>query len=137
MLLSGWKTIRKKKQFATRTLYYIFQKNNWFNLQRSTPLMCVCIWVCVCVFMVNIDLSRRLISFLIYQRVLNIYSKNKISIIFKTEAVLFHWNLCISVLIVPSYWEDNRQEGQGSPNGGNRLQVLDIFISLKRQEETN
>ena len=36
-----------------------------------------------------------------------------------------------------SYWEGNRQEGQGSPNGANRLQVSDIFISLKRQEETN
>ena len=34
-------------------------------------------------------------------------------------------------------WEGNRQEGQGSPNGGNKLQVSDIFISLKRQEETN
>ena len=34
-------------------------------------------------------------------------------------------------------WEGNRHEGQGSPNGGNRLQVSDIFISLKRQEETN
>ena len=34
-------------------------------------------------------------------------------------------------------WEDNRQEGQGSPNGGSSLQVSDIFISLKRQEETN
>ena len=34
-------------------------------------------------------------------------------------------------------WEGNRQEGQGSPNGGNSLQVTDIFISLKRQEETN
>ena len=34
-------------------------------------------------------------------------------------------------------WEGNRQEGQGSPNGGNNLQVSDIFISLKRQEETN
>ena len=33
--------------------------------------------------------------------------------------------------------EGNRQEGQGSPNGGNRLQVPDIFLSLKRQEETN
>ena len=30
-------------------------------------------------------------------------------------------------------WEGNRQEGQGSPNGGNRLQVSDIFyLSLKR-----
>ena len=35
------------------------------------------------------------------------------------------------------YWQGNRQEGQGSPNGGNSLQVSDIFISLKRQEETN
>ena len=35
------------------------------------------------------------------------------------------------------YWEGNRQEGQGSPNRGNSLQVSDIFISLKRQEETN
>ena len=26
-----------------------------------------------------------------------------------------------------SLWEGNRQEGQGSPNGGNRLQVPDIF----------
>ena len=32
----------------------------------------------------------------------------------------------------------NKQEGQGSPNGGNRLQVSDSFsLSLKRQEETN
>ena len=36
-----------------------------------------------------------------------------------------------------SSWKGNRQEGQGSPNGGKRLQVPDIFISLKRQEETN
>ena len=35
------------------------------------------------------------------------------------------------------YWEGNRQEGQGSPNRGNSLQVSDIFISLKQQEETN
>ena len=34
-------------------------------------------------------------------------------------------------------WEGNRQEGQGSPNGRNSLHVSDIFISLKRQEETN
>ena len=38
---------------------------------------------------------------------------------------------------VMSDWEGNRQEGQGSPNGGNSLQVSDIFISLKQQEETN
>ena len=37
-----------------------------------------------------------------------------------------------------SNWEGNRQEGQGSPNGGNRLQVSDIFyLSIKSQEETN
>ena len=36
-----------------------------------------------------------------------------------------------------SLWEVNRQEGQRSPNGGNSLQVSDIFTSLKRQEETN
>ena len=36
-----------------------------------------------------------------------------------------------------SNWEGNRQESQGSPNGGKRLQVPDIFISLKGQEETN
>ena len=35
-------------------------------------------------------------------------------------------------------WEDNRQEGQGSPNRGNSLQASDIFcLSLKQQEETN
>ena len=34
-------------------------------------------------------------------------------------------------------WEGDRQEGQRSPNGGNKLQVSNIFISLKRQEETN
>ena len=39
--------------------------------------------------------------------------------------------------LVASEWEGNRQEGQGSPNRGNSLQVSDIFISLKRQEETN
>ena len=33
--------------------------------------------------------------------------------------------------------EGNRQEDQGSPNRGNRLQVSDIFyFSLKQQEET-
>ena len=32
-------------------------------------------------------------------------------------------------------WEGNRQEGQGSPNGENKLQVPGIFISLKQQEE--
>ena len=34
-------------------------------------------------------------------------------------------------------WEGNRQEGQGSPNRGNSLQVSDIFLSLEHQEETN
>ena len=38
--------------------------------------------------------------------------------------------------VVISSWKGNRQEGQGSPNGGKRLQVPDIFISLKRLEET-
>ena len=33
--------------------------------------------------------------------------------------------------------DGTRQEGQGSPNGGNRLKVSDIFTSLKWQEETN
>ena len=34
-------------------------------------------------------------------------------------------------------WEGNRQEGQRSPNGGNRLQVPDIFNSLKgRRKQT-
>ena len=37
-----------------------------------------------------------------------------------------HWN-----------WKGNRQEGQGGLQTGNRLQVPDIFISLKQQEETN
>ena len=37
-----------------------------------------------------------------------------------------------------SFWEGNRQEGQGSPNRGSRLQVSDIFyLSLKQQDETN
>ena len=65
--------------------------------------MWVCVCLCVCVLTVNFDLSRRSISFLIYQRVLNIYSKYQRSIIFKTEVVLFHHNLHISVLIVLSY----------------------------------
>ena len=35
-------------------------------------------------------------------------------------------------------WEGNRQEGQGSPNGGDRLcQCQMFFICLKQQEETN
>ena len=35
-------------------------------------------------------------------------------------------------------WEVNRQEGQGSPNRGNRLKMSDIFsLSLRQQEETN
>ena len=29
------------------------------------------------------------------------------------------------------------RKARGSPNGGNRLQVPDIFISLKQQKETN
>ena len=33
--------------------------------------------------------------------------------------------------------EGNRQEGQGSPGGEKRLQVPNIFISLKWQEERN
>ena len=33
-------------------------------------------------------------------------------------------------------WDGNRQEGQGSPKGGNRVQVSDIFyLSLKQQKE--
>ena len=40
--------------------------------------------------------------------------------------------------VMPSNREGNRQEGEGSPNGGNRLEVSDIFyLSLKWQEETN
>ena len=36
------------------------------------------------------------------------------------------------------WWEGNRQEGQGSPHRGNRLQGSDLFyLSLKWQEETN
>ena len=35
------------------------------------------------------------------------------------------------------WWKGNRQKGQGSPNGRNSLQVSDIFLSLKWQEETN
>ena len=59
------------------------------------------------------------------------------------------WTLCPHLVMVkPKWreifgwlsldrWEGNRQEGQGSQNGGNSLQASDIFISLKRQEETN
>ena len=48
---------------------------------------------------------------------------------------LFLLLLLLPQKIIPGSWEGNRQEGQGSPNGGKRLQVPDIFISLKRQEE--
>ena len=50
----------------------------------------------------------------------------------------FHVYVRVS-LCVASYrpGEGNRQEGQGSPKGGNSLPVSDIFISLKQQEETN
>ena len=36
-------------------------------------------------------------------------------------------------------WEGNRQEGQGSPNGGNRLQVPDILslLSSRRKQTSN
>ena len=53
------------------------------------------------------------------------------------------WKFTVHVMLKPGlenfehYWEGNRQEGQGSPNGGHSLQVSDIFISLKRQEETH
>ena len=39
-----------------------------------------------------------------------------------------HWANC---------WEGNRQEGQGSPGARKEAAGADIFISLKRQEETN
>ena len=35
------------------------------------------------------------------------------------------------------WWEGNRQEGQGSPNGGNRLRVSDIFFSLSEAAGRN
>ena len=38
---------------------------------------------------------------------------------------------------LPSRWEGSSQEGHRSPNRGNSLQVSDIFISPKHQEETN
>ena len=41
--------------------------------------------------------------------------------------------VCVCVCVC----EGNRQEGRGSPSGENRLQVSDIFIALKWQEETN
>ena len=36
-------------------------------------------------------------------------------------------------------WEGNRQEGQGSSDRGNRLQVSDIFLSLliRRRKQTS
>ena len=38
--------------------------------------------------------------------------------------------------VMPSNWEGNRQEGEGSPNGGNRLEVSNIFsLSLKWLEK--
>ena len=43
---------------------------------------------------------------------------------------VFYWRLADLVWL-------NRQKGQGSPNGKNRLQVSGIFLSLKQQEETN
>ena len=52
---------------------------------------------------------------------------------------LSHLYMTTGKTIALAIWtlEGNRQEGQGSPNGGNSLQVSDIFISLKQQEETN
>ena len=53
---------------------------------------------------------------------------------------VFQWNIQVHRWSPYSEcnWEVNRQEGQGSPNGANRLQVSDIsYLSLKRQEETN
>ena len=39
--------------------------------------------------------------------------------------------------VLSRFWEGNRQEGQGSPNGENMLQVSDMFsLSRKWQEET-
>ena len=37
------------------------------------------------------------------------------------------------------FWEGNRQEGQGSSSGGNRLQMSDIFLSLSssRRKQTS
>ena len=55
------------------------------------------------------------------------------------NVMIFPWKTGIKTLVLISSWcwEGNRQEGQGSPNRRNRLQVPDIFLSLKRQEETN
>ena len=43
----------------------------------------------------------------------------------------------VKMTSLPRQWEGNRQEGKGSPKGGNSLQVSGIFLSLKWQEETN
>ena len=53
-----------------------------------------------------------------------------------------HLFMCLLAIFMSSLgkclWEGNRQEGQGSPNGGSKLQMSDIFsLSLKWQEETN
>ena len=37
----------------------------------------------------------------------------------------------------PCIWEGNKQEGQGSPKGRNRLQVPDIFLSSGRKKQTS
>ena len=41
--------------------------------------------------------------------------------------LVHHDCIMVSAVLWLHYWEGNRQEGQGSPNGGNRLQVSDIF----------
>ena len=68
---------------------------------------------------------------------LNIW-KFSVHVLLKPSLVNFEhyfanmWNECNCVVV-----RGNRQEGQGSSNRGKRLQVKDIFISLKWQEETN
>ena len=53
------------------------------------------------------------------------------------ERFMFSYQLYFPFMNFSYMWKGNRQEGQRSPNRGNRLQVSDIFLFLKWQEETN
>ena len=48
-------------------------------------------------------------------------------------------DLLQKVPCIHCYWEGNRQEGQGSPNGGNSLQMSDILplLSGRRKQTSN
>ena len=79
--------------------------------------------------------SDRMVSVSYYTFFQSLSYKNVCSCCFSSIFLLFIY--LVNIFQSYAIQRVNRQEGQGSPNGGKRLQVPDIFSSLKQQEETN